>query len=234
MTRTISLHIPRRVSKHLPNVPERITVPSVSLPHLSLARLPEEARRPIYATVGAGDLAVERVREAATAVQERITGAQKSLTEKAGDLSEKAGGLSEKAGGIVGDNIATATSTYDEFTRRGAKLVERFWPAAAATEQTAPAAVVAVPKAAPKTPAKTRKSPAKPAVKPAAKRAVKVAPKNVTPRNVAPKSTSKNTTAKPVTKRVPKPAADSMPASATTEPPTSAPTAAQSLKSVQE
>lgn len=215
MTRTISLHIPRRVSKHLPNTPEKITLPSVSLPHLSLASLPEEARRPIYATVGAGDLAVERVREAATAVQERITGAQKSLTEKAGDLSEK-------AGGVVGDNVSAATSTYDEFTRRGAKVMERFWPAVAGTpvktDQPIPAAASTAPKPDAKPVAKTRKSTpkgaTKPAAKPAVKRTVKMAPKNVAP---------KGTAAKPVTKRVPKPAV----APAPTAP-------APALKSVQE
>jgi hypothetical protein len=224
MTRTISLHIPRRVSKHLPNTPEKITLPSVSLPHLSrskmhlphlsLASLPEEARRPIYATVGAGDLAVERVREAATAVQERITGAQKSLSEKAGDLSEK-------AGGVVGDNVSAATSTYDEFTRRGAKVMERFWPAAAvpsaATDQPIPAAANTAPESDAKPVAKTSKSApkgaTKPAAKPAVKRAVKMAPKNVAPKGTAPK---------PVTRRVPKPATDS------------ASSAAPTLKSVQE
>ena len=224
MTRTISLNIPHRVSKHLPNVPEKITLPSVSLPHLSrpqihlphlsLASLPQEARRPIYATVGAGDLAVERVREAATAVQERITGAQKSLTDKAGD--------------VVEDNLAAATSTYDEFTRRGAKVMERFWPAAAerpATEQATPATVVTVTKAAQKAAAKTRKSPskgaAKPATKPAVKRTVKVAPTNVAPMS-APKNTAAKPINRPVTKRASTPTA------------TSAPTAAPTLKSVQE
>ena len=228
MTRTISLNIPHRVSKHLPNVPEKITLPSVSLPHLSrpqihlphlsLASLPQEARRPIYATVGAGDLAVERVREAATAVQERITGAQKSFTDKAGD--------------VVEDNLSAATSTYDEFTRRGAKVMERFWPAAAessATEQATPATVVTVTKAAPKAAAKTRKSPAKgaakPATKPAVKRTVKVAPTNV-----APMSGTKNTAAKPINKPINRPVAKRAPKPTAT----SAPTAAPTLKSVQE
>lgn len=211
MTRTISLHIPRRVSKHLPNVPEKITLPSVSLPHLSrpqvhlphlsLARLPEEARRPIYATVGAGDLAVERVREAASAVQMRITGAQKSFTEKAGD--------------VVGDNLSTATSTYDEFTRRGAKVMERFWPAEPVTPATSQPTTPAAAKAGKSAP----KGATNPAAKPAVKRTAQMAPKNVPQQNVAPKTTAP----KPVVKRAPKPVADSVP----TEP-------APTLKSVQE
>lgn len=213
MTRTITMRLPESVSKRLPMLPEQITVPDLSLPNIkrphfsrpnmphlsrpqvSLASLPEEARRPIYATVGAGDLAVERVREAAVAVQERITGAQKSVAEKASALKDD---LKDE---LVTDNMAIVTSRYAGLARRGEQVLGRIWP----TETDAPSPAPA--KSPAKTAAKTANRPApKTPTKPTSKRAAKApaTARATGPRAAAQQPTRVAAPRKPKTTRVPK------------------------------
>ncbi len=139
MTRTVHMPIPAAVAKRLPNLPHEVKVP-----------------RPVYATVGAGDLAVQRVKGAALAVQERITGAQKTIATKATELRDD----------VVTDNITSASTAYAEFARRGEQLVERIWPSEPATKL---ASVPAAKQPAPKKPAS--KAPVKKAAPKAGPRA---------------------------------------------------------------
>ncbi len=138
LAKKISLTIPESVSKHIPNVsiPEftlpKFTAPDINVPKVTI---PEEARRPIYATVGAAEVAVERVRDAVATLQERAVDTQKSLSDKE----------SVKFGEMVGDNVASASkaasSAYAEFTRRGEETLGRIWPETVTTTEAAPAKV---------------------------------------------------------------------------------------------
>ncbi len=104
--------IPESVSKRISDLkfPE-LTVPKVTIP--------DEARRPFYATVGAAEIAVERVRGAMLTAQDRVVETQKDLTEKAST--------------VVGHTKDTASSAYADFTKRGAAVIGRVWPEAVET-----------------------------------------------------------------------------------------------------
>ncbi len=168
--------IPEGVSKHIPNVsiPE-MSVPKVNVPKVTI---PDEARRPLYATVGAAEVAVERVRDAVVTIQGRFVDTQKSL--------------SDKAATTFGENMTsaskTASSAYAEFTRRGEETVGRIWPDAVKTE--APAKV-AKPKSTTKTAPKKRTAPkAAPAKATAPKSTVKATAPKATATKVTPAKTT--------------------------------------------
>ncbi|MGL5825638.1 MAG: hypothetical protein ACRCYU_12625 [Nocardioides sp.] len=148
--------------------------------------IPDEARRPLYATVGAADVAVKRVRGAVATVQDRVVETQKSWSDHSGLKATLRATLrpnlpsGARIGTIVSDNLATASSAYAEFSRRGATVIGRVWPdavkadtsPAGTTRSSTKASAKAAPKAgAPKAGTSTRK----PASKAATKRPVKVA-----------------------------------------------------------
>jgi len=88
---------------------------------IELPALPAAATRPIYAGVGATDLAVEVVRDYVSDVQKRFAGVQKSVTEL--DFEPKA--LRDQAVTVVSDNVVTVADTYTDLAKRGESLVGR-------------------------------------------------------------------------------------------------------------
>jgi len=76
---------------------------------------------PLYAVVGAGDLAVEKIRTARAGLSVRAESVQADVL--AAPAQAKA--LPTKAQSAVGGAIATAMTTYGELASRGKKLVTR-------------------------------------------------------------------------------------------------------------
>jgi heparin binding hemagglutinin HbhA len=96
---------------------------------------------PVYAVIGAGDLAVEKIRELGTDVQERsakfdltkinlepkqlqadIEAAAKHRADEVRAAQLKA---QQRAEDVFNEVVATATTTYDSLAGRGKKLVDR-------------------------------------------------------------------------------------------------------------
>ena len=116
--------------------------------------IPAVAAKPIYAGVGATDLAVEYVREYVADVQKkfaevqkdvqtRVAGVQKNVKDfdfepktlreqtvtvvnsRVSELRSDARALPEKVQTLVNDNVATVTDRYGDLAQRGEKLVAR-------------------------------------------------------------------------------------------------------------
>lgn len=93
-----------------------------------------DATTPFYAVVGAGDLAVEFARTAATDVQTRISKvdltedakeAQAKLEARVADFQSDAKKLPAKVESFVNVTVAEAAETYDDLAARGKDLVNR-------------------------------------------------------------------------------------------------------------
>jgi hypothetical protein len=152
--------------------------------------LPTVAAKPLYAGVGATDLAVEYVREAVADVQKRVTEVQKTVqtriagvqknvkgfdfepkalrdqtvtvvNSRVSELRSDARAQADKVQARVNENVATVTDTYGDLAKRGEQLVTRIRKQEA-TQATAAAAKTTAAKA------KTTRTQAKKAAKPAA------------------------------------------------------------------
>ena len=108
--------------------------------------LPSAARTPLYAGVGATDLAVERVREIVADVQKRLVGAQKDVQTRVADAQKNVRdpkGLRDQLAKDAPDRraavearvaelrkdareqVGTVTGTYVDLAKRGEDLVNR-------------------------------------------------------------------------------------------------------------
>ena len=105
--------------------------------------LPAVAAKPLYAGVGATDLAVEYVREYVADVQKRFAGVQKNVkgfdfepkalreqtvttvNSRVSELRSDALAQVEKVQTRVNENVATVTDTYGDLAKRGETLVAR-------------------------------------------------------------------------------------------------------------
>jgi hypothetical protein len=108
--------------------------------------IPNAAQKPLYAGVGAGDLALTAVKEYVSDVQKRITDVQKSVTDfdakkarkqaadaaaarraavetRVSDLQKDALEIPTRVQTLVNDNVAVATATYTDLAKRGEALV---------------------------------------------------------------------------------------------------------------
>ncbi|MEU0519862.1 hypothetical protein [Streptosporangium sp. NPDC006007] len=91
--------------------------------------------KPFYAVAGAGDFAVEKLRELPEQIQRlqsrrgEIREAAKDLPEKAKEFAGKAEGyakdLPQKARGYADQFTVRATRLYEEFASRGRKVVSK-------------------------------------------------------------------------------------------------------------
>lgn len=99
---------------------------------ITTLELPAAATKPLYAGVGATDLAVEAVRDYVADVQNRFAGVQKNVKDI--DFEPKA--LREQAVTVaksrraavearVTDNVSAVSDTYADLARRGESLVGR-------------------------------------------------------------------------------------------------------------
>jgi hypothetical protein len=102
--------------------------------------LPAAAQKPVYAGVGAGDLAVTAVREYVADVSKRISGYQKQVSDlnakklrgtvenRVAELQNEALAFPTRVQTAVNDNVATLTSTvtgtYSELAKRGEAVVK--------------------------------------------------------------------------------------------------------------
>ncbi len=95
------------------------------------SNIPTVAQKPIYAGVGAGDLAVTAVREYVADVQKKLTEVQKSVADldrsvvesRVSDLQKDARELPVRVQSLVNENVAVATATYTDLAKRGEALV---------------------------------------------------------------------------------------------------------------
>jgi hypothetical protein len=105
--------------------------------------LPAVAAKPIYAGVGATDLAVEYVREYVADVQKKFAEVQKDVQSRVADVQKNVKGFefepkalreqlrsdaraqAEKVQTRVNENVATVTDTYGDLAKRGETLVAR-------------------------------------------------------------------------------------------------------------
>lgn len=108
--------------------------------------IPTPAQKPLYAGVGAGELAYTAVKEYVADVQKRITDVQKSVTDfdakkarkqatdaaaarrtavetRVADLQKDARELPVRVQTLVNDNVAVANATYTDLAKRGEALV---------------------------------------------------------------------------------------------------------------
>jgi hypothetical protein len=144
--------------------------------------IPAAATKPLYAGVGATDLAVEYVREAVADVQKkfaevqkdvqtRFAGVQKNVKDfdfepkalreqtvarvntRVSELRTDARAQATKVQTRVNENVATVTDTYGDLAKRGEQLVSRIRRAEAAA-QPKPASPAAKKTTAKKSPAK--------------------------------------------------------------------------------
>jgi hypothetical protein len=135
---------------------------------------PAAAAKPLYAGVGATDLAVEYVREYVADVQKkfaevqkdvqsRVSGVQKNVKDfefepkalreqtatvvnsRVTELRSDAKVQAEKVQSLVNDNVATVTDTYGDLAKRGEQIVARIRKQEAAAPVT-PAAKKPAPK----------------------------------------------------------------------------------------
>ena len=115
-----------------------------------------ELRKPLYASVGVGDLAVEKLREVPTASTRTVK-----------DLHGSVRGVPQQVRGSINGLQGKATSLYGELAQRGERLLSNISraPTQAAGEQAR--AAIASAKAAGSTARRSVRSVAKPAAKPA-------------------------------------------------------------------
>ncbi len=121
---------------------------------IKTVELPAAAAKPLYAGVGATDLAVEYVREYVADVQKKVTKVQKDVqtrfagvqknvkgfefepkavreqtvtvvNSRVSDLRSDAKAQVEKVQTLVNENVATVTDTYGDLAKRGETLVAR-------------------------------------------------------------------------------------------------------------
>jgi cobalamin biosynthesis Mg chelatase CobN len=121
---------------------------------IKTVELPAAAAKPLYAGVGATDLAVEYVREYVADVQKKVTKVQKDVqtrfagvqknvkgfefepkavreqtvtvvNSRVSELRSDAKAQVEKVQTLVNDNVATVTDTYGDLAKRGETLVAR-------------------------------------------------------------------------------------------------------------
>jgi len=121
---------------------------------IKTVELPAAAAKPLYAGVGATDLAVEYVREYVADVQKRVTKVQKDVqtrfagvqknvkgfefepkavreqtvtvvNSRVSELRSDAKAQVEKVQTLVNENVATVTDTYGDLAKRGETLVAR-------------------------------------------------------------------------------------------------------------
>ncbi|GAA5147660.1 hypothetical protein GCM10023340_20400 [Nocardioides marinquilinus] len=102
--------------------------------------LPAAAQKPVYAGVGAGDLAVTAVREYVADVSKRISGYQKQVSDlnakklrgtvenRVAELQNEALAIPTRVQTRVNDNVAaltgTVTGTYSDLAKRGEAVVK--------------------------------------------------------------------------------------------------------------
>jgi hypothetical protein len=125
--------------------------------------LPAAAAKPLYAGVGATDLAVEYVREYVADVQKKVTKVQKDVQTRFTKVQKDVKGFEfepkavreqtvtvvngrvselrsdakvrvEKVQALVNENVATVTDTYGDLAKRGEQLVARIRKAEAAAQ----------------------------------------------------------------------------------------------------
>jgi hypothetical protein len=121
---------------------------------IKTVELPAAAAKPLYAGVGATDLAVEYVREYVADVQKKVTKVQKDVqtrfagvqknvkgfefepkavreqtvtvvNSRVSELRSDAKAQVEKVQTLVNENVATVTDTYGDLAKRGESLVAR-------------------------------------------------------------------------------------------------------------
>jgi hypothetical protein len=121
---------------------------------IKTVELPAAAAKPLYAGVGATDLAVEYVREYVADVQKKVTKVQKDVqtrfagvqknvkgfeiepkavreqtvtvvNSRVSELRSDAKAQVEKVQTLVNENVATVTDTYGDLAKRGETLVAR-------------------------------------------------------------------------------------------------------------
>jgi cobalamin biosynthesis Mg chelatase CobN len=121
---------------------------------IKTVELPAAAAKPLYAGVGATDLAVEYVREYVADVQKKVTKVQKDVqtrfagvqknvkgfefepkavreqtvtvvNSRVSELRSDAKAQVEKVQTLVNENVATVTDTYGDLAKRGESLVTR-------------------------------------------------------------------------------------------------------------
>jgi hypothetical protein len=168
-----------------------------------------EARRPIYAGVGATDLAVGFVREYVADVQKRFVGVQKDVqtrvssielepkalrdqavtvvSARVAELQADARALPTKVQSLVAENVTTVNETYVDLAKRGETLVERI-RRQSSTKATVTSAKTTSAKA------KTTKTQATKATKTTAKKTAKKASTTARKTTTAPRSSAKATT----------------------------------------
>jgi heparin binding hemagglutinin HbhA len=94
--------------------------------------------KPVYAVAGAGDFAVEKLRELSARlsslstvrverrdVQEQVGTLQEETRTRLQQVQEAFRELPEQAQSVVGSVVATATELYDDFAERGELVVSR-------------------------------------------------------------------------------------------------------------
>jgi hypothetical protein len=130
---------------------------------IKTVELPAAAAKPLYAGVGATDLAVEYVREYVADVQKKVTKVQKDVqtrfagvqknvkgfefepkavreqtvtvvNSRVSELRSDAKAQVEKVQTLVNENVATVTDTYGDLAKRGEQLVSRIRRAEAAAQ----------------------------------------------------------------------------------------------------
>ena len=154
---------------------------------IKTVELPAAAAKPLYAGVGATDLAVEYVREYVADVQKKVTKVQKDVqtrfagvqknvkgfefepkavreqtvtvvNSRVSELRSDAKAQVEKVQTLVNENVATVTDTYGDLAKRGEQLVAKIRKQEATKATTASAKTTAAK-------AKTTKTQAKKTVK---------------------------------------------------------------------
>ena len=171
----------------------KVELPKVDLKKVDLPEIPEAAQKPVYAYVGATDLAVEKVRSYVADVQTKVTErvadvrsavkgfelpqpkklqdkATASLADLQADAKAFPARVQSGVKGRVDENVASATALYGDLAKRGEGVVVKFRTGEVAAKPAAqkPAAQKPAAKKAPAKKAPAKKAPAK---KAAAKKA---------------------------------------------------------------
>lgn len=161
--------------------------------------IPTSVQTPLYAGVGAGDLAVTAVREYVADVQKRLTEVQKTVTDlnadklrataleqakarreavesRVAELQAEARALPTKSQAVAKEYVDTVTSTYTDLAKRGEAVVRGTKLPSTATVEVKAKVNTTNPtaKTGSRTPAVAKKAPAKKA--PAKKAPAKKAP----------------------------------------------------------
>ena len=148
-------------------------------------RIKTETIKPLYAGVGATDLAVERVRDYVTVAQQRAR--RTEIEKRIAELQAEAKALPSKVQTIVDDNLATVNGAYDALITRGETLVTRI-----RKQESSKATVSSAKTTTAK--AKTTRTQATKATKSTARTTAKKASTTAKKKSTAPKSSAKATT----------------------------------------